>query len=85
MKNNQKNKKNKTAHVPEKAAGISQTGKKVIMAGILVLIAGFLVLTRTDPAGQNWASNLSPFLILGGYALIGTGIVVPEKKLPSHL
>ncbi|MBN1823165.1 MAG: hypothetical protein JW803_02475 [Endomicrobiales bacterium] len=59
--------------------GISATGKKVIAAGILVAVAGYFVLTKTDPAGQNWASTLSPFLILGGYVLIGAGIIVPEK------
>lgn len=36
----------------------------------------------TDPMGQNWASNLSPFLILGGYALIGLGIVLKDPATP---
>ena len=60
--------------------GISKRGKKLIFIGIGVLIVGFLVLTRTDPAGQNWASHLSPFLIIGGYAIIGIGIIFPDPK-----
>jgi Protein of unknown function (DUF3098). len=79
-----KNKKNKTPqpHQPTavKASGITKTGWKIIAAGILVLIAGYFVLSKTDPAGQNWASTLSPFLILGGYAIIGIGIIFPGKK-----
>ena len=63
-----------------KLIGISQTGKKVIAAGFLILIAGFFVLSKTDPAGQNWAGVLSPFLILGGYAVIGIGIITPDKS-----
>ena len=65
--------------VPLKDKGISSAGWKVIAAGLAVLVAGFIVLTRTDPAGQNWASVLSPFLIVGGYVIIGVGIVFPEK------
>jgi hypothetical protein len=68
---------------PLKVVGISRRGKKVLLAGILVLIIGYLVLTKTDPAGQNLASKLSPFLILGGYALVGIGIVFPEKAASS--
>ncbi|MBI2069397.1 MAG: hypothetical protein HYT79_02245 [Elusimicrobia bacterium] len=44
---------------------------KIIAGGILTVAAGFIVLSRADPAGQNWASHLAPFLILGGYAAIG--------------
>ena len=59
--------------------GISKLGKKIIFSGILVLIAGFYILTKTDSYGQNWASMLSPFLILGGYVIIGIGIIYPDK------
>ena len=50
-------------------------GWKIIGAGAGIVIVGFIVLTFTDPAGQNWASNLSPFLILGGYGVIAAGIL----------
>jgi hypothetical protein len=76
MKNNQE----KPKEVLKTVVGISKIGKKVIFTGILTLALGYFVLTKTDPAGQNWASKLSPFLILGGYGLVGIGIIVPEKK-----
>ena len=81
-----KNKKNKSVSAAPKPAiiGISKVGRKVICAGCLVLIAGYFILTKTDPAGQNWASVLSPFLILGGYTLIGIGIIVPERAQTNH-
>ena len=55
--------------------GISPRGWKVIEAGLGVVVIGFIVLCFTDPAGQNWASTLSPFLILGGYGTIAAGIL----------
>jgi hypothetical protein len=59
---------------PVEADPISSTGKKTIAAGVVLAAAGFLVLTRADSMGRNWAASLSPFLILGGYALMGWGI-----------
>ncbi len=56
-------------------AGIPLKGWKVIGAGIGTVIVGFIVLSFTDPGGQNWASSLSPFLILGGYGAIAAGII----------
>ena len=70
-----------------KMEGISKRGWKVIGLGIGIVAIGFYVLSLTDPGGQNWASNLSPFLILGGYAIIGIGIVLPdpqETKTPER-
>jgi hypothetical protein len=86
-------KKNKQPSVPVKAASaaasepiLSRRGKKVIAAGVVAVVVGFWIVTFTDPAGRNWASNLCPFVILGGYALIGVGIVTPdpeESSLPA--
>lgn len=59
---------------PVEADPISTTGKKTIAGGVALAAAGFLVLTRADSMGRNWAASLSPFLILGGYALMGWGI-----------
>ncbi|OGR85751.1 MAG: hypothetical protein A2901_01170 [Elusimicrobia bacterium RIFCSPLOWO2_01_FULL_54_10] len=74
--------KNRQAHIVQSdvnpsagPAGISSRGWKIIGAGAGIVIVGFIVLTFTDPAGQNWASNLSPFLILGGYGVIAAGIL----------
>ncbi len=66
--------------------GVSRRGWKVIGAGIGIVAVGFFLLSLTDPAGQNWASNLCPFVILGGYAAIGFGIVLPEgpADVPSQ-
>lgn len=58
---------------------ISRLGWKVIGIGIAVLVLGFFILSKTDPEGKNWASILSPFLIIGGYIIIGIGIILPEK------
>lgn len=78
------NKKAKIQKAPEKISGISKRGWKVIFAGIITLILGYFILSKTDPAGQNWASNLSPFLILGGYVLIGVGIIVPGRTAQNN-
>ena len=80
MKNKKAKQIQEQQKLSQKVEGISKRGKKIIFAGIVVLIVGYFVLTKTDPAGQNFASNLSPFLILGGYLLIGIGIIVPEKS-----
>lgn len=61
---------------------ISKRGWKAVGGGIALLLIGYFVLSMTDPMGQNWASNLSPFLILGGYALIGLGIVLKDPATP---
>lgn len=69
----------------KKEEGITKRGWKTIFIGIIVLIFGFWILTFTDPAGQNWASKLSPFLIIGGYVIIGIGIVLPDKKVEDKI
>ena len=58
--------------------GISHRGKVTIGVGIGLLVIGFWLLTFTDPRGQNWASTLSPFVIIGAYAVIGIGIIIPD-------
>lgn len=64
---------------PLEAEAISLRGKKTIAAGVGVLILGFVILTMTDPEGRNWASHLSPLLILGAYAVIAVGIFLPDE------
>ncbi len=59
-----------------KKQGISRRGKIVIACGIGLLVLGFFVLSKTNPEGSNWASILSPLLIIGGYVTIGVGIIV---------
>jgi len=72
---------NKPRQIPAaNMQGVSARGWKVIGIGIAVVAVGFFVLSLTDPGGQNWASTVSPFLLLGGYATIAFGIVTPAKK-----
>lgn len=59
---------------------LSKRGKITIAVGVAVVALGFYLVTFTDPAGQNWASTLCPFVILGGYAVIGVGIVLPDPE-----
>lgn len=74
-------KKKKEKKVEEiKEEKISKLGWKVILIGIITLIIGFFILSKTDPEGRNWASIVSPFLIIGGYIIIGIGIILPEKE-----
>jgi hypothetical protein len=80
MKKNKQNKQAQQQVVQRPVQGLSAAGKKVILAGFIVLAAGYFILSKTDPAGQNLASKLSPFMILGGYALIGIGLAIPGKK-----
>ena len=59
---------------------ISKRGRKIIIAGIGMVVVGFIVLSYTDPAGKNWASTLSPVLLVVGYGLIGLGIIISEAS-----
>jgi hypothetical protein len=63
----------------EGGESITSRGWKVVGAGVLILALGFFVLTYTDPLGKNWASKLSPFLILGAYGIIAAGILLPDE------
>jgi hypothetical protein len=52
----------------------------IIAAGCGSLIIGYALLTKTDPAGQNLPSLLSPLFIIGGYISIGIGIIFPSSS-----
>lgn len=58
---------------------ISVRGKTTIGTGIVILVGGFIVLSFADPMGRNWAAHLAPFLILGGYAVVGFGVFLPSE------
>ena len=79
-----KNRQPKPQPVPSKGGeavsdDITSLGLKIIAAGVAVIVLGFVVLSRADAMGGNWAAHLSPFLILGGYVIVGLGIFAPEK------
>ena len=61
--------------LPEES--IAALGWRLIALGASCAVLGFIVLTRVDRMGRNWAADVSPLLILGGYALIGLGLFVP--------
>lgn len=78
----QNRKRQVSAQPPARPAlrGVSGRGKKIILAGGGVAVLGYFLLTKTDPAGQNIPSLLSPFFILGGYLLVGLGIILPSSS-----
>lgn len=55
--------------------GISRRGKIIISCGIGLLVIGFFILSKTNPEGSNWASILSPILIISAYITIASGII----------
>jgi hypothetical protein len=61
----------------------SKNGLKIFAGGIVVGIFGYVLLSFTDSAGQNLPSTLSPFLILGGYALIGISLIIKDPAPQS--
>jgi len=61
---------------PQEIKGISRRGKIIIACGIGLLVIGFYILIKTNPQGDNWASILSPILIIGGYITIAIGIIL---------
>lgn len=79
-------KKNKQRHEAAGESGnntleeesFAPAGIKLMLCGVGALALGFLVLSRADALGRNWAAGLSPFLILGGYVLIGVGVFWKE-------
>ncbi|MCG3205942.1 MAG: hypothetical protein KCHDKBKB_02666 [Elusimicrobia bacterium] len=64
---------------------ISKRGWRVIGVGIGLLIMGYFVLSKADAMAQNWAGHIAPFLILGGYATIGWGIIIKDPSPPSQI
>jgi hypothetical protein len=83
MKKNKRTSSTPSASAPRASAGqrpmFNKKSLKCIGAGILALVIGYAVLSFADSKAQNIPGKLSPFLILGGYALIGIGLFVREK------
>jgi hypothetical protein len=66
--------------LPQKINLLSPHSKKLVFAGLCLVLFGFWILTYTDPAGQNWASTLSPLLLVLGYFFIGLGSVMRNSS-----
>lgn len=79
-----KTQKEKVPAPPPPSEALNPLGKRLVAAGGVLTVLGFAVLSRADALGRNWASSLSPFLILGGYAAIGVGLFLPPAPPPSN-
>lgn len=67
---------------PAPSAALPPRGKALAAAGGALVLLGFLVLSRADALARNWAGQLAPFLILGGYFVIGVGLFLPPPEPP---
>ncbi|NNN06710.1 MAG: hypothetical protein HKL90_12485 [Elusimicrobia bacterium] len=70
-------KKTKKAFVPAApppSARMTPEGRVLTVAGGVLVLFGFLALSRADASGRGLAARVCPFLILGGYALVGLGL-----------
>lgn len=76
MKKDKDNKKQKVVKTQHQEIDISKTGKKIIFVSVLTLIIGFFLLKFTNPEGNNWASIVSPVVIILSYVFIAVGILV---------
>jgi len=60
--------------------GLGRTNWLLLGIGLLFLIVGFVVLALADERAANLAGRLSPFLILGAYAIIFIGLIYRRTK-----
>lgn len=75
-----KNKKNHNEIEKNEKESLSKNCKNIVSIGVFLLVLGFLILSKTDSLGQNWASLVSPFLIVSGYIVIAVGLILPNTK-----
>lgn len=68
---------------PPPSAALSPRGKALAAGGAALVLLGFVVLSRADALARNWAGQLAPFLILGGYAALGAGLFLPPPEPPA--
>lgn len=60
------------------APALSVRGKKLSVAAFVLIVLGFVILSRADALARNWAGQLAPFLLLGGYGLLGVALFLPS-------
>lgn len=67
---------------PQADAGgeISRPGWLIVAVSVLVAALGYFLLSKAAPAGRDLYSNLSPFVILAGYAGVAVGIMFPGRR-----
>jgi len=52
--------------------------KVILISGLTSIFIGLFLLTLTNPEGNNWASILSPLMIISGYI----GVIVALLMKP---
>ena len=73
-----KNTIKKDRPVPPPYEPLSSRGKRLAGAGGVLVIAGFVLLSFADALGRNPPALVSPFLLIGGYVVIGVGLFLPS-------
>ncbi len=69
-----KTKKASAPAAPPPSARTTPQGRVLAAAGGVLVLLGFLALSRADAMGRGLYARVCPFLILGGYVLIGLGL-----------
>lgn len=69
-----KTKKAPVPAAPAPSAPMTPEGRALSVAGGVLVLFGFLALSRADALGRGLVAQVCPFLILGGYVLIGLGL-----------
>lgn len=75
-KNKNTTKKDRPA-TPPPYEPVSPRGKTLVGAGGALVLCGFVLLSFADAMGRNLPALVSPFLLVGGYAVIGLGLFLP--------
>ncbi len=77
MAKNRNTIKKAPAAPPAPSEALSPRGKMIAGVGGVLVVCGFIVLSFADSLGRNLAAQISPFLLISGYAAIGLGLFLP--------
>lgn len=80
MAKNKKTMKTDRPGPPAPIEPLSSRGKTMIATGGILVVCGFVVLSFADPLGRNLAAQVSPFLLIFGYAVVGFGLFLPPPS-----
>jgi hypothetical protein len=71
------------SEIVAKPASLSSQTQKLALrktvtltVGTASIVIGLFLLTLTNPEGNNWASILSPLMIIGGYVIVIVGLLL---------
>jgi hypothetical protein len=64
---------------PERQPMFTRQALIYLGSGIVTLIIGYIVLSFANARADNLPGKMSPFLILGGYALVGMGFFFNDR------